>query len=141
MAGCGKSGLRMVSGIPARARDGDIQCRLLARIRARAVYCRHNHVALWMAVCVRFHGTGGDRMARAVVDSLPAAAPESVVERGRVLEAQTVAAASRRSPSGLGRARSLADVVGRARLLDSHSHSLFYGPSDLLRHLLASRVF
>src|ERR1017187_558148 len=84
MAGSGESDFRVVSGLAACACDGYIQCRIVARLRACAIYCRDHHAALRMAVCVRFHGTGWHRVARAVADSLPAAALESLVARGRI---------------------------------------------------------
>ena len=58
LAGRGESDLRMVSGIPARAGDGNIQRRVIARLRARALYCCDYHAALRMALCVRFHRAG-----------------------------------------------------------------------------------
>src|ERR1700688_3183750 len=83
VAGRVESGYGVVSGISTRARDGDLQCRDLARLAAGAYNRRVAHDPLWLAIRVRLHGPAGLHLVGRLVDSVSAATPEPLAQAQR----------------------------------------------------------
>src|SRR5258708_39196069 len=92
LAGCGEGCLGVVPRIAARAGDGHLQLRNIARLGAGADYRRADHQALRLAQRLRLYGIGWTGVAVGLVDFVSAAALESLAALGRIREAETAIA-------------------------------------------------